>query len=279
MRNQFLTSGEKFGIFFLENEKQIQFLYWCSYVFKGPLSFALDTHLTATLHSSPCIERPLERQIQVPISDKCERCFKKRLLFYWSSCRVAEHSSYHHPVLYLADLEGKAPVSNSGYTQGVLASRICGLYNGIKIIWHVTPCNLVDRHQLCVAACSPNLQGKRHFSGQFLNCFHLHCFAKSATAHIGPRPPLLRFLDHKRIDKHTPGRTSLNRWSARRRGRYLLQLVFTRRQWSVDLYKNRKETAIYKRRYNTQNNTKIQGHRKRWKGIWNRYNSTCFHRL
>jgi len=32
-------------------------------------------------------------------------------------------------------------------------------------------------------------------------------------------------------------------------------LVSTQWQWSVDLYKNRKETAIYKRRKSTQNNT------------------------
>jgi len=162
MRNQLLTGGEKFGII-LEDRKQIQFLYWCLYVFKGAPSFALDTQLTATLHSSPCTERPLEGQIQVPIPDKCERYFKKRLLFYWSSCRVSEHRSSHRPLLYLADLEGKAPVSNSGYTQSVLASGICGLYIDIKIIWHVTPCNLVERYQLCVGACSPNLQGTRYF--------------------------------------------------------------------------------------------------------------------
>jgi len=31
--------------------------------------------------------------------------------------------------------------------------------------------------------------------------------------------------------------------------------VSTRWQWSVDLYKNRKETDIYRRRNNTQNST------------------------
>jgi hypothetical protein len=164
MRNQLLTDGEKFGIIILENRKQIQFRYWRSYVFKGAFSFALDAHSTATLHSSPCTEHPLERKIQVPISDKCERYFKKRLLSYWSSCRVSEHSSCHHPSLYLADLERKAPVSNSGYGQGVLAGRIWGLYGSIKIIiWNVTPCSLVDRCQLCVGAYCPHLQGRRHF--------------------------------------------------------------------------------------------------------------------
>ena len=143
MRNQLLTDGENFHIIFLENRTQFQFLYWRSSVLKGPFSFALDTHLTATLHSSPCIEHPLERQIEVPISDKCERCFKKRLVSYWSTCRVSEHHNYHHSFLYLADLEPKAPVSNSGYRQGVLAGRILGLYGGIKIIiWNVTPCSL-----------------------------------------------------------------------------------------------------------------------------------------
>jgi len=34
--------------------------------------------------------------------------------------------------------------------------------------------------------------------------------------------------------------------------------VSTRWQWSVDLYKNKKETAVYKRRNSTQNNTKTQ---------------------
>jgi hypothetical protein len=34
--------------------------------------------------------------------------------------------------------------------------------------------------------------------------------------------------------------------------------VSTRWQWLVDLYKNKKETAIYKRRNNTQSNTKTQ---------------------
>jgi hypothetical protein len=35
-------------------------------------------------------------------------------------------------------------------------------------------------------------------------------------------------------------------------------LVSTWWQWSVNLYKNRKETAIYKRRNSAQNNTKTQ---------------------
>jgi len=34
--------------------------------------------------------------------------------------------------------------------------------------------------------------------------------------------------------------------------------VSSRLQWSVDLYENRKETAIYKRRNNIKNNTKAQ---------------------
>jgi hypothetical protein len=34
--------------------------------------------------------------------------------------------------------------------------------------------------------------------------------------------------------------------------------VSTRWQWWVNLYKNRKETGIYKRRNNTQNNTKTK---------------------
>jgi hypothetical protein len=34
--------------------------------------------------------------------------------------------------------------------------------------------------------------------------------------------------------------------------------VSTRWQWSVNMYKNRKETDVYERRNNTQNNTKAQ---------------------
>jgi hypothetical protein len=34
-------------------------------------------------------------------------------------------------------------------------------------------------------------------------------------------------------------------------------------QWSVNLHKNRKETAIYKRRNNTQNTTKTQNTKNR----------------
>ena len=34
--------------------------------------------------------------------------------------------------------------------------------------------------------------------------------------------------------------------------------VSTRWQWSVNLYKNSKETAVYKMRNNTQNNTQTQ---------------------
>jgi len=39
---------------------------------------------------------------------------------------------------------------------------------------------------------------------------------------------------------------------------YLMQLGFHPRQWSVDFDKNREEAAIYKRRHNTQSNTKAQ---------------------
>jgi hypothetical protein len=48
--------------------------------------------------------------------------------------------------------------------------------------------------------------------------------------------------------------------------------VSTRWQWSVNLYKNRKETAIYERRNNTENNTKHRTHKienKRKKNIKN----------
>jgi hypothetical protein len=40
--------------------------------------------------------------------------------------------------------------------------------------------------------------------------------------------------------------------------------IFSRWQWSVNLYKNREQTAIYKRRSNTQNNTKNPEYTK-WK--------------
>ena len=37
--------------------------------------------------------------------------------------------------------------------------------------------------------------------------------------------------------------------------------VSTQWQWLVNLYKDRKETAVYKRRYNTPNNTKDRIHK------------------
>jgi hypothetical protein len=45
--------------------------------------------------------------------------------------------------------------------------------------------------------------------------------------------------------------------------------VFTRRQRSVDLYGNRKETAIYKRRSKTQNNKNME--HKKYKTKYKKY--------
>jgi hypothetical protein len=41
-------------------------------------------------------------------------------------------------------------------------------------------------------------------------------------------------------------------------------------QWSVNLYKNRKETTVYMRRNTTQNNTKTQNTQNRKKNINNK---------
>ena len=38
---------------------------------------------------------------------------------------------------------------------------------------------------------------------------------------MGLHSSLLMFLDHVQLDTHTPGRSPLNKWSARRRVRYL----------------------------------------------------------
>ena len=48
-------------------------------------------------------------------------------------------------------------------------------------------------------------------------------FFSGATAHIGPRPSVLRFLDPTQLDTHTPtlGRTPLYEWSAQRREIFL----------------------------------------------------------
>jgi hypothetical protein len=46
-------------------------------------------------------------------------------------------------------------------------------------------------------------------------------FVCGATAPIGPRPPHCRSFEITQLDTHIPGRTPLNEWSARRRGRYL----------------------------------------------------------
>jgi hypothetical protein len=47
-------------------------------------------------------------------------------------------------------------------------------------------------------------------------------FFCGATTQIGPGPPqIFMFLDHTQLDTYIRGRTPLNQWSARRRGRYL----------------------------------------------------------
>jgi hypothetical protein len=115
---------------------------------KPRLPFALDTHSTATLHSSACTVRPLERQLQVCIWDGC---FKKALLSYWSQRAVARHDTMalsYSPTLSKHSPRQTAPYSNPGYRQTILTGKFWNLSDGTEIfIWCVTPCSLVNSYR------------------------------------------------------------------------------------------------------------------------------------